>query len=170
MPDWLQLIQSNHAIEHPNDGFELFVCPPATDTEMDELGRTVGSELPQEFRSLYTTCNGFGVKHPGDEPATIWWFVRPTNQLQSFGNDVRNWFQKTHGKFAARFFPFIDYSNGDVLGYVKDESGLFFEGLFFFRHEHYQFSGHQDINDFLSHLPITLEEFLTRVCQNIGNQ
>ncbi|MFO0913567.1 MAG: SMI1/KNR4 family protein [Pirellulales bacterium] len=159
-PDWLQIIESHHAKAHPNDGYNLVTRPPASRSQLDELGDALGIQFPVDFRSLYLTCNGVGVVHK-DDPDKIWWLFRPAEEIEGFAADVRNWFRKTHNKYADRFFPFIDFSNGDGIGYVVDESGIIIDGLFCFEHEKYRFKADQDVNDFLSHAPVTIEEFLT---------
>jgi len=163
MPDWLRIVKSHHAKMHPSDGYNLVTRPPASDRELDDVSTTLGVEFPREFKSLFKTCNGFGVVHEEDEPDKIWWFLRPTDQLRSFVDGIRNAFPEVHEKHAKRFFPFIDFSNGDALGYLVDEAGIIIDGLFCFEHEFCRFDEEQDINEFLSHTPLSIEELLTQI-------
>jgi len=162
MANWSKIIAAHHAKAHANDGYALVTRPAASDEQLEQLAGSLGITLPGEFRDLYSTCNGFGVAGDAelDEP---WWFFRPTDQIESFAGDVRDWFAETHQKFADRFFPFIDFANGDGIGYVVDESGAIIDGLFCFEHENYKFDAEQDVNEFITHSPVTIEEFLTHI-------
>ena len=162
MADWSIIIADQHSKAHPNDRCNLVAGPAATNQQLDELSESQGIALPQDFCELYLTHNGFGVADD-DEPDKIWWFFRPTDQIADFANGMRSWFAKTHQKYADRFFPFIDFSNGDGIGYIVDESGLIMDGLSCFEHENYKFDEEQDVNEFITHAPVTIEEFLTQI-------
>jgi hypothetical protein len=159
MPDWVQIVESHHAKSHPNDGYRLVTRPSASHYTLDALKRSLGFEFPAEFRSLYLVFDGIGVSHR-NEPDETWWLFLPTDQIESFCIDVRKWFRDTHEKYANRFFPFIDFANGDGMGYIVDEAGNPLDGLFCFEHESYRFDESQDVNEFLSHVPVSIEEFL----------
>ncbi len=163
MPDWLKIIEAHHTKTHPKDGYNLVIRPPVSPDQLDELGDTLGIQFPNDFRSLYMTCNGFGVMHQNDDTKRIWWLFRPAEEIESFMADIRDWFRETHNKYANRFFPFIDFSNGDGIGYLVEESGILIDGLFCFEHEKYRFKPDQDVNEFLTHEPITIETFLTHM-------
>ena len=162
MPNWLKIIAGHHAKAHANDGYTLVTRPAASAEQLDRLAVSLGIALPSEFRELYSACNGFGVASDNELDKT-WWLFRPTDQIESFAGDVRSWFAETHQSFANRFFPFIDFSNGDGIGYIVDESGAIIDGLFCFEHENYEFDAEQDVNEFITHSPVTIEEFLTRI-------
>lgn len=161
MPDWTTILKQHHSVAHPDDGFELVLVQPASDKELDALAAKLDIELPAEFRSFYLTHNGFGLSHES-EPDAVSWFFKPLGQIESFADSVRNWFTETHKDYAARFFPFIDFENGDGLGYMADVSGGILDGLFCFEHECYKFDEDQDVNEFLTHAPITVQEFLSQ--------
>ena len=162
MPNWSKLIADNHAKAHADDGFNLITRLAATNIQLDELSESLGITWPTDFRELYSTFDGFGVA-TNDEPDKIWWFFRPANEIPKFADDVRNWFLKTHEKCAARFFPFIDFSNGDGIGYIVDDTGVIMDGLFCFEHEQYKFDEEQDVNEFIIHVAVNIEEFLTQI-------
>lgn len=159
MPNWSQIIESYQARAHANDGFRLMTFSPASQEVLDHLQDELGLELPAEFRSLYSEFDGIGVVHES-EPEIIWWLFRPTDEIASFCDEIRARFEGTHEGYATRFFPFIDLANGDGIGYVTEESGLAMNGLFLFEHESYKHAESQDVNEFLSHLPMSIEEFL----------
>lgn len=159
MADWNTLVEQHHLLAYPDGEHVLVKGASASQTGLANLEETLGFELPMEFRSFYSTIDGFGTGDPGD-PDDVLWFFRPCAEIGQFCTDVRLWFQQTHGGYAERFFPFIDWVNGDGIGYLLDESGAPIECLFEFSHEQYRFDLNQDVSEFLRRVSSGIEEFL----------
>lgn len=145
---------------HPDGEYNLVTGPPASDETLANLETALGFKLPPEFRSFYSSLDGFGIAS-ADDPNDVSWFFRPCEQIVQFSTDVRGWFKETHERCAKRFFPFIDWSNGDGIGYMLDESGEPIDGVFEFNHELYKFDSAQDVNEFLRHVPAGIQDFLS---------
>ena len=160
MTDWLKVVADHLSKCHLGQDSSLVLREGATSVELERLSASLGIALPTEFRALYSACNGFGVASR-DQPGGVCWLFHPTCQIPTFVDDIRSWFRETHGQFADRFFPFIDFGNGDGIGYCLDESGELIEGLCCFKHEEYRFTDEQDVNEFISCVPVSIEEFLT---------
>lgn len=62
---------------------------------------------------------------------------------------TEQWFLKTHPELAGRFYPFIDWSNGDSMGHYFSETGELMSGLYCFEHENYEHDEEQDSEDFI---------------------
>ena len=163
MVDWLAIIRSYHAKAHANDGYRLVTGPPASNAALDALQEWAGFQLPDEFRSFYSVMDGFGIADDDRASADTSWFFRPTDQIEPFTKEIRKWFQETHEAYALRFLSFIDFGNGDGMGYVEEEAGRPFDALFCFNHEAYRFDHDQDVNEFLEYLPVSLQEFLSSI-------
>ncbi|SMP78246.1 SMI1 / KNR4 family (SUKH-1) [Neorhodopirellula lusitana] len=160
MPDWKTLVDQHHSMAHPDGEYNLVTGPPASDETLANLETALGFKLPPEFRSFYSSLDGFGIAS-ADDPSDVSWFFRPCGQIDQFSNDVREWFKETHERCAKRFFPFIDWLNGDGIGYMLDESGDPIDGVFEFNHELYKFDSAQDVNEFLRHVPAGIQDFLS---------
>jgi SMI1/KNR4 family protein SUKH-1 len=161
MPNWSEIVARHHEGCHRNDGSKLVTGLPATDAELNTLSVSLGIQLPNEFCDLYRTFDGFGTSHESDSKTC--WLFHPLNQVEAFAVSVRKWFIATHEEYAKRFFPLIDFSNGDGIGYLTDRSNTVMDGLFCFEHEKYRFKETQDVNDFISHAPVSIERFLMHV-------
>ncbi len=159
MPDWAQILKDQHAAAHSDDGYLLATQPGVSSDQLDEMADQLGIDLPEEFRELYSTSNGFGVATAQD-PSEAFWLFRPLQQLPEFIDSVRSGFEATHPEAAARFFPFIDWGDGDSMGYQTETAGILLPGLFCFEHESYQHTADQAPEDFLASFPVTIEEFL----------
>jgi hypothetical protein len=162
MTNWDRVVRSHHARAHQHDGFEFASNPGATPAELASFEAGLDAKLPAEFHGLYSAFNGFGVRS-ADDPSAVHWFARPLGELPQFMTQIRAWFGDTHAELAARFFPFIDWANGDGLGYLADSKGQALPGLHMFEHEAYRCDPHQDAEEFFSHAPISIEEFLNAV-------
>ena len=158
MANWLDLVSKSHNRSHPAGEYELVVNAGVDTSKLAALEQKLGVKFPSEFRDFYSACNGFGIKSD-DEDQVSWLFV-PSEEIESFATEIRRWFEETHPKFSNRFWPFIDFMNGDGIGYVLDDAGGVHDGLFCFEHESYRFNPEQDVNEFLRQKPVGIEEFL----------
>ena len=164
MRDWIKLIGEVHAQSH-GDSMELVTQPGARPDILNDLATRLEIEFPDEFVELYSVCNGSGIRSPGASDAC--WFFRPAEEIIDFTEQLRGWFSKTHGKFASRFVPFIDFMNGDGIGYGLDADRSVIDGLICFEHERYRFDADQDVNEFLVHKPASIADFLNS-CISVG--
>jgi hypothetical protein len=162
MADWLNIISNRYAEAVANDGDELLLSPGATREQIDQRCGALGFVPPSDFRELYATCNGFGVREL-KQPDTPCWFFYPLEQMSEFCERIRAGFAETHPEEAARFFPFIDFEDGDGVGYCVDEEGQLLEGLFLFEHEAYEGEEDQEPSDFLVRVPMTVQQFLMQL-------
>lgn len=161
MPNWSQLAKSYLEKSDPDGLFKIVTGPPASAEALGALEAQLGFELPQEFRSLYSVMDGIGHFPDGEPEETIWLFY-PTGQIGSLCDRAREWFGETHEDYANRFFPFIDWNNGDSMGYFLDDSGQPMDGLFCLEHELYGHDEAQDVNEFLSCWAESIKEVLTQ--------
>ena len=169
MTDWLNLIQ-RHLASDPCEGRELKLGAAASIDAIIELEQKFGFSFPDEFRSLYTTYNGYGVVFD-NEPAATYWTFRPLEDLESFARDFGDSISETHPSVAPRFFPFYDWSTGDSAGYLMDENGQLLPGIYDFHHERYEFDETQDVTDFILHSSDTIAAYVEKViaeCENAG--
>ena len=160
MPDWKHIVARYHAAAHSDDEHALVTGDGALASEIEKTGDELGIKFPNEFASLYGTYDGIGV---GSDDDDIWWLFRPLDQLSQFANTIRESFSETHPETAERFFPFLDWANGDGMGYLMNESGEVLPGLYTFEHESFEFDEDQETEEFLSSIPVTIEEFLNSV-------
>lgn len=159
MTDWNALILAHHAAAHADGDFELIASPGATDEAINQLASELRVSFPDEFASLYTAADGWGC-YPAGQPAEVSWLFRPLEQIPQFCEAIRAWFADTHPEFTDRFVPFIDFDNGDGLGYFYEANGTIMEGLFCFEHEAYEADEAQDINEFVTSAPISIRQFI----------
>jgi hypothetical protein len=162
MANWDRIIKRHHQRAHSDDGLAFAANPGAAESDLAALEARLGIQFPAEFRSLYSTFNGFGVRSV-DSPGDVYWFTRPLEELPEFVEAIRHSFRETHPELAARFYPFIDWANGDGLGYLAGDDGRILPGLYSFQHESYDCDADQDTDEFLMHAPVSLEKFLTSV-------
>ncbi len=160
MTKWKHLVDGFFLNSDPNAEFRHIANPPASTAEVSETERKIGISLPAELRSFYCAYNGIGLSH-GDEPDTPR-FIRPVNELPEFITSGRSWFAETHPNVALRFVPFLDWENGDVMGYLFNEDGSLNPFLVTFLHEEYNGTPSQDPDEFLGRGPASLVELFTR--------
>jgi len=160
MDKWKKLITEFHLLDNPGENPDspqsLHFGPSATDAELAAFEAKIGFRFPKEFHELYRSCNGFGRKD-GDE---VIWFCAPLEEIPALSEDVRKWFKETHPEMAAQFVAFIDWESGDYTGYVFDEDGKVFEGVFDFVYEAYDYDKKQDPDEFIIPTFPTIEELL----------
>ena len=165
--DWQGLITRKFNSD-PCDGAEMKFGAPATDEELAQVERQFGFSLPDEFRSLYSAYNGYGVVFD-NKPDEIYWEFRPLQDLERFISECRDWIASTHSSVSLRFFPFYDSSTGDSAGYLLDENSMLLSGIYDFHHERYDFDEAQDYNEFIVPAAETIASYLDNViaeCEN----
>lgn len=160
MTDWFRVFNKYYAVAHADEEYTMVTQPGVSAEELDQMAGRLGINLPDEFCDLYMATNGFGIA-TDDEPDDIWWLFHPLDDLPNFIDSMRDWFADTHPDVASRFFPFIDFANGDSMGYLTETVGSILPGLFCFEHESYEHDEDQDVDEFLSSIPVTIEELLT---------
>ena len=161
MPDWKKIVTRHHSVAHADDDYRLETGNGASPESITKIGNELGLVFPEEFASLYQTFNGIGVSSEHDDD--IWWLFCPLEQLPEFGMSIRDSFSEYHPNIAERFFPFIDWANGVGTGYLLDEGGRVFAGMYTFEHEALDYDEDQDPEEFLTSLPVSIEEFLSSV-------
>jgi hypothetical protein len=157
MKSWDDLVNESHERDHEGDGFQLVKMPPATSDEIDSLQKLIGIKLPDEFRDLYLAINGFGVV---GKSAEIYWSFIPLDKILGFIASTREFFQDTHPDVAKRFFPFIDWSDGDASGYMISPSDRLLPSLFDFQHDDYEFEETQEGSEFLVTATRNIKDFI----------
>ena len=157
--NWTQLIQDHHQRHHPHGHTKLILRDGASDAELDALSATMGFQLPEEFRELYRTHNGFGTPS-SDGPNAVSWFFLPLSLIEEKTKDATSWIQETHPEIARNFFVFMDYRCGDYSGYFKDKADRNPPVICSFEHELYEFDANQPAEDFISYLWAGLSEIL----------
>ena len=160
MPDWPRILSDYHFTAHADQGNHLVTRPGLSIEDIAQMGERLGLTFPDEFHSLYAVYNGFGIA-PDEAPDEICWLFLPLSQLPCFTEITRKGFSSSHPGIASRYFPFIDFANGDSMGYLTDVGGVNMPGLASFEHDLYQYDEDQDPDEFLSLLPVTIEEFLS---------
>ena len=78
-----------------------------------------------------------------------------------FFASTRSWFGETHPTVAKRFLPFIDWVNGDGMGYLVLDNGTIADGLFCFEHELFEHDEDQDPDEFIVKWNNSIFELLT---------
>ena len=154
MNEWLNLFQRQRASD-PCDGCEMIFGEAADARTIDDLERKFCFHFPDEFRSLYTTYDGYGVIYD-TKPGEIYWDFRPIGDLEAFVKQYRDAISGTHPAIATRFYPFFDWSTGDAAGYLLDGDGKLLPGIYDFFHAGYEADETQDFTDFLEHASDTI--------------
>ena len=159
MAKWKTIVSAFFRKADPENSFKHLANAAATVDAIDAAEKAIGIRLPDELRSFYLQFNGIGLGSEGetDDPR----FIRPIEELPSFVTEARSWFAETHGDLASRFFAFIDWENGDVMGYLAQTNGPFYPYLVTFLHEQYAFEAAQDADEFMEPGPDSLAEFLS---------
>ena len=165
MTNWQELL-SRHFHSDPDDGCELRLGSPAAKDQLDKFEERIGFRLPDDFRSLYATFNGYGEIY-NSEPGKIRWILRPLEEVEQLSQDVGKSLSNTHQAQLSQFLAFYDWGNGDVAGYLRDGESKQLEGLFDFYHERYNFDVNQDFNEFVEPAAKTIEEYIElRIAEN----
>ena len=158
MINWNSLVNSFLRSANPSGEFRPIVRLGASPEAIAGTERKLGIPIPEELRSFYLRCNGMGLAcdDEPDEPRLI----PPVEELPSTAAACRGWFAETHSDLASRFLPFLDWENGDFMGYLLQSDGTYHPFLATFCHELYKCTSTQDANEFLERGPSSLAEFL----------
>lgn len=156
MKTWHQRVHEAHERDHKEDGLRLVTGPPASPKAIVDFEHVLGWTLPAEFHGLYQTFDGVGLASGEEETL---WLLTPLAKIPQVIADVRTWFADTHPALARRYFPFIDWGNGDSSGYLLSEKGELLPGIWIFEHEAYEFDEAQPASAFLAAFVGNLQEF-----------
>ncbi len=159
MIKWKSLVDSFFRNSDPEGEFRHIANPPASTSSIAAAEAKIGLSIPEELRDFYLCYNGIGLA-ADDEPDTPR-LIQPIEDLPDFIAQCRSWFSETHPDFASRFFPFLDWENGDVMGFMFQQDGTLHPFLVTFMHEQYNFSASQNAEEFLEQGPESLAELLT---------
>ena len=158
MTNWKSLVESFLKRADPSGEFRSVVRPGASPEAIAAAECQLGMSMPEELRSFYLNCNGMGLACD-DEPDSPR-LIPPIETLPAVVEQCRSWFAETHPGLASRFLPFLDWENGDYVGYLHRTDGTFEPFLSTFNHERYRASAAQDAREFLERGPSNLAEFL----------
>jgi hypothetical protein len=159
MTNWLRLLERHHASAHADSDYEPIFGDAASQGRIDDIQAIIGVPFPTELRDLYLSVDGYGLKMDPESMLSPW-FVVPTLELPDFVARHRSTIADTHKSLSERFLPFIDWANGDAMGYIYDRDGALVEGLHVFSHELYCDVEDQDLDDFFRSFEGSLAEFL----------
>jgi hypothetical protein len=148
VPNWKRIVDDFFRMSDPDGEYEHYAPKGATAATIAELESEIGVELPQELRDFYANYNGIGLV-TRDEEAPMPLFIRPTTELPGFIRECQSIIRDTHPNHAERYFPFIDWYNGDSSGFMLNAKGQLVDGVFTFSHELYSYDAAQDLNDFI---------------------
>ncbi|WP_286766596.1 MULTISPECIES: SMI1/KNR4 family protein [Rhodopirellula] len=159
MTNWLDLITRHHAAAQADSGYEPIFGDAASLERIDDAQATIGVPIPTELRDLYRSVDGYGLQMDPESMLSPW-FIVPTSELADFVATHRSTIADTHNSLSKRFLPFIDWANGDAMGYIYDRDGDLVDGLHIFSHELYRYEEDQDPGDFFRSFDGSLAEFL----------
>ena len=74
MHDWHFLVEAHHELAHPDGLWTLVKRDGAANSDLRQLERKLGQVFPEEFRSFYRACDGFGLSRIDDEENVTWLF------------------------------------------------------------------------------------------------
>jgi hypothetical protein len=130
--------------------------PAATESDFDKLKKETNYNWPTEFLELYGLHNGIGSPD-ADIEGGIDWFYLPTQLIPDFSKHVQRWYVDTHKQLCDQFLPFINYGNGDAIGYNRlcvNDINL----LYIFSHEDCKNDASQPIEEFIYPISRNLKE------------
>ena len=148
VPNWKRIVDDFFRMSDPDGEYEHYAPSGASAATIVELESEIGVELPQELRDFYANYDGIGLVTRDDE-APMPLFIRQTTELAGFIRQCQSMIRDTHPNHAERYFPFIDWYNGDSSGFMLNASGQLVDGVFTFSHELYSYDAAQDLNDFI---------------------
>jgi hypothetical protein len=130
--------------------------PSATEADFVKLKVETNYNWPAEFLELYRLHNGIGIPDADIEGGIDWMYL-PIQLIPDFSKHVQQWYADTHEYLADQFFPFINYGNGDAIGYKRsciNQDSL----LYIFSHEDYKHDISQPIEEFIYPVSSNLKE------------
>ena len=156
MTNWGSLFQSHFDSTKTRDELtELLLLPGAQISQIQSIVSRLGFDTPEEFLELYSTFNGVGHKQGENE---LDWF-KQLSSLEEFGESCRMWMEE-HEEVSMRYFPFIDFNNGESAGYMHDENGNRLDGVFFHYTGAYEYDEDQPWTEFIVRETQSIEDFL----------
>lgn len=159
MTNWLDLLTRHHTVAQADSDYEPLFGDPALPEQLGEVEAKIGLALPAELRDLYRSVDGYGVKMDAESTLSPW-FIVPSSALPNFVSNQRQGFADTHKSLSERFLPFIDWANGDSMGYLYDRDGKLLDGLYMFMHGQYGYEADQDPDDFFSWFDSSIAQFM----------
>lgn len=158
MSNWQEIVEHFLRMSDPDDEYDRYAPSGASTETLAILEVELGCVLPSELREFYSHYDGLGLvpRDGSTEPL----FVRPTHEVAGFIRECRLSFSETHPMYAQRYFPCVDWNNGDTSGFMKDADGKFLGGVYSFSHEDYLYDAEQDIDGFLFLQAESLAAFL----------
>jgi len=145
MSEWNDLIKKWNIKNRKDDPDSLIVGNPIGNFNFSLVEKDLGLILPDELRSLYRNCNGFGFREKG----RVYWFVPPINSLKDMLDDFKSKVSKMHPDLASSYLPVIDWGNGDYTGYLYDGNENAKSRLYTFYHEYYDYDSDQYYGEFM---------------------
>ena len=158
MKDWNKIALNYHNLSHKGDEYSLLLGEPCSKADIMACFSSQNFSPPEEFIDVYTAFDGLGIS--SSVYGNLWMLV-PLSQFSRCQRDARNWFSDDYPDLAQRFFPFIDWSNGDYSGYLLSSEGVLLPGIYDFSHEEYEPSDKIDENEVLESVYDSIYEFLT---------
>ncbi|QDV23859.1 SMI1/KNR4 family protein [Aureliella helgolandensis] len=158
MAKWNRIVSEFFRMSDPEGKNDHYAPSGASPESIVKVEAELGVEMPHELRDFYSNHDGLGLVSRGETPMPL--FIRPTGQLVDFINQCRSAFRDTHPTYAERYFPFIDWYNGDSSGFILGSDGRFVDMVFTFSHELYCYEAGQDANEFIHAHAETLAELL----------
>ena len=143
---WLEIVRKYYVAQASYNATEIFFSPPCVDGEIKKWECDQNIKLNDEFIDLYKTCNGFGVFNNKIKE----YMLIPLDSLSAFIKESRSTFQQTHPEIALRFYPFIDWGNGDVSGFLYSTNCSLLKNIYTFEHESYEHDSDQKWGEFIS--------------------
>lgn len=142
--------------------YVLFIAPPASIDEIQSLRNLLPQVVPDEIFELYSASDGCSL----DADDEKYWFFVPIKQIADLTKATEQWYLKSHPQLEGRFHPFIDWNNGDSMGYFTSESGELLPGLYCFEHEELQYDSEQDEDEFIVRWNSDIHGLLTKGAGN----
>ena len=144
MSKWNEILDRHYAVAYDRNEFVAIKNSPATIQQIESLEGDLDFQFPEEWRNLYLTTDGFGVKPIGSDEFRFDLFPS-LSSLAEFIDGVRKVIADTHPGIAAAFVPIMDLG-GDAVGYSRADSTT---GLYRFDHELFRYNEQQDCEEFL---------------------
>ncbi|TWU43992.1 SMI1 / KNR4 family protein [Novipirellula aureliae] len=159
MTNWPDLLTRHHAAAQADSGYEPIFGDPASPESIADVESKIGLPLPAELKDLYLRVDGYGLQMEPESMISPW-FIVPTSEISDFVSAHRGTFADTHRSLSDRFIPFIDWANGDSMGYIYDRDGNLIDGLHMFMHELYRYDPEQEPDEFIRSFEGSLADFL----------
>lgn len=159
MTDWLDLLTRHHAAAQADSGYEPIFGDSAPLERLDDVRAKIGLPLPSELKEFYQSVDGYGLRMERNSMLSPW-FIVPTSELPDFVSAQPSAIASSHKSLSERFLPFIDWANGDSMGYIYDRDGKLIDGLHMFTHELYHYESDQEPDDFFRSFEGSIADFL----------